>query len=92
MVFIDRKCPTCDGSGLVFRKNAKWGNACPRCNGMGSIGVGRHDGMAGDRLLSAVARLNQDGGNSSMQSVMYFPPKTPSASICFGVRSGENSG
>ena len=38
MVFIDRKCPTCDGSGLVFRKNAKWGNACPRCNGMGSIG------------------------------------------------------
>lgn len=38
MVFIERKCHTCDGSGLVFRKNAKWGNACPRCNGMGSIG------------------------------------------------------
>ena len=37
-VFIDRKCTDCDGSGLVFRKNAKWGNACPRCNGMGSIG------------------------------------------------------
>lgn len=38
LVFIDRKCPDCDGSGLVFRKNAKWGNACQTCNGMGSIG------------------------------------------------------
>ena len=29
-------------------------------DGAGSVFVGRHDGMAGDRLLSAVARLNYD--------------------------------
>jgi hypothetical protein len=38
------------------------------------------------------ARANQLAGNSSRQSVMYFPQKTPSASISFGVSSGRNSG
>jgi hypothetical protein len=34
---------------------------------------------------------NQLLGNSLRQSVMYLPPKTPSANISGGVRSGRNS-
>ena len=30
-------------------------------------------------------------GNSSRQSVMYLPPKTPSSSICFGDSSGRET-
>ena len=44
------------------------------------------------RSAHSLARANQLRGNSSWQSVMYFPPKMPSRSISFGVRSGVNPG
>ena len=37
------------------------------------------------------AFVNQESGNSSTQSFMYFPPKTPSESISEGDSSGLNS-
>ena len=37
-------------------------------------------------------RVTRFLGNSSVASVMYLPPNTPSCSICFGVSSGLNSG
>ena len=40
----------------------------------------------------SLALANQLLGNSFRQSVMYLPPKTPSASICAGVSCGLNSG
>jgi hypothetical protein len=40
----------------------------------------------------SLALANQLLGNSRLQSVIYLPPKTPSASICLGVSSGANSG
>ena len=47
----------------------------------------------GSRLARAsLAWVNQLLGNSPVQSVRYFPAKTPSASISFGVSSGLNSG
>jgi hypothetical protein len=36
--------------------------------------------------------VNQSAGNSSLQSVMYFPQKTPSESISLGMSSGQKSG
>ena len=44
------------------------------------------------RSAQSFVRVNQLRGNSSRQSVMYFPPKTPSRSISFGVNSGVNPG
>jgi hypothetical protein len=38
------------------------------------------------------ALVNQAFGNSFVQSRIYTPPKMPSASICFGERSGLKSG
>ena len=35
-VFIDRKCPECDGKGHRGHGAMRW--ICPTCNGMGSIG------------------------------------------------------
>lgn len=38
-VFIDRKCPECDGKGHRGHGAMRW--ICPTCNGMGSIGESR---------------------------------------------------
>src|SRR5262249_45308650 len=45
-----------------------------------------------DRCAESLAPRNQLRGNSSLQSVMYLPPNTPSRSISAGVSSGRNSG
>jgi hypothetical protein len=48
--------------------------------------------LASERSGESFALANQLAGNSSVQSVMYFPPKTPRRSISGGGSSGRKSG
>ena len=48
--------------------------------------------LASERSGASFALANQLAGNSPLQSVRYFPPKTPRRSISGGVSSGGSPG